>query len=337
MSGGVDSTAAAVLLCEKGFEVIGLYLDIGTERSHKEGEAAATAARALGIILKKVNIAARLEEQVCSVFVSEYLEGKTPNPCILCNPLVKFRAMAQMAGEVGADYIATGHYARAKYDPQYGRAVIKKALRGVDQSYMLYRLPREYTDMCLFPLGDMEKRETRALVAKTACATTAEKPDSMEICFIPDGDYAAYIAARGIKPPPGFFVDTEGRILGRHKGIHHYTVGQRRGLGVSAGRPMYVCAIQREDNLVVMAESGGEFADKITLTGCIWRLWDSAPDTFDGEVKVRYSRNGQAGHVHTGQNGEAEITFDEPVRAPAPGQSAVVYIGDTLAGGGFIT
>ena len=228
LSGGVDSAVAAQLL-SRDYEVHGLYLDIGLGGTG-QADAAAVAHR-LGIPFHTADIRQELENQVCGPFAADYLAGRTPLPCARCNPTVKFPALLALAEEIGAEKVATGHYARTALAPD-GRVLLRKGLPANDQSYMLARLPQNILQKVIFPLGDYEKTAVRAMAGQ-AELPVADKPDSMEICFIPDGDYAAWLEHRGTVPPAGDFVDRDGKVLGRHGGIHRYTLGQGRGLGVS--------------------------------------------------------------------------------------------------------
>lgn len=331
LSGGVDSALCAKLLIKGGYEVIGVYLDTGGDGAV---EARRTAAE-LDIPLQIVDIRAALEEKVIAPFVEGYLHGVTPIPCILCNPAVKFQFLFQRAVQVGAEWVATGHYACTRPLPS-GITGLYASPAANDQSYMLYRLPQQWLQRILFPLGDLpDKARTRELAGE-AGLSAAQKADSMEICFIPDGDYAAFIERRGgIVPPPGDFVDEQGRVLGRHKGIHHYTVGQRRGLGVSAATRLFVKRIDVENNQVVLT---GE--DPQAQSIFVHSLCKTAPDfgdtPFEADVKIRHSRRTDRGLVTYLPGGKARVDFAQPARAPSPGQSAVFYRDGRVIGGGLI-
>src|SRR5699024_2690054 len=255
LSGGVDSAVAAKLLQEH-YDVTGLYLDIGLGGSGA-ADAAAVAER-LGMPLEIADIRAQLEEQVCAPFAADYLAGRTPLPCARCNRLVKFPALFALAEKIGARYVSTGHYARVE------NGVLKKGRPANDQSYMLARLTREQLQRVIFPLGNYEKAEVRQL-ARSFGIPVADKPDSMEICFIPDGDYAAWLDRRGFSTPDGNFVDKDGKVLGHHKGVHHYTLGQGRGLGVSGPHRYFVTALRPDTNEVVLSD--GSDLGKSTVFG----------------------------------------------------------------------
>lgn len=323
-SGGVDSAVSACLLRERGLEVVGLFLDTGGVSAQE----ASALAGAMGVPLAVKDARGAMEEHVCRPFTEAYLRGETPNPCILCNPAVKFRFLEEHADGIGAAHIATGHYARAEGGSLYKGAPVS------DQSYLLCRLSRRQVERLLLPLGNMEKTQVRAF-ARTAGLPVHDKPDSMEICFIPDGDYAGYIERRGTVPPPGSFV-YRGRVVGRHRGIHRYTVGQRRHFGVYVGHRVYVSEIRPETNEVILSDIEDIYAERLLVRDVNW-LEDRPDEPLACSVRVRHSRSVEPpAFVRPLPDGGAEVLFDEPVRAPAPGQSAVFYRGELLLGGGFI-
>jgi len=329
LSGGVDSAVSASLLKEKGFEVYGVFLDIGLGSP----DDARAAAEKLGIGFEVVNIAGELDKYVCRPFAEGYLSGKTPTPCILCNPRVKFPALLAVADRIGAKFVATGHYARTGYDEKTGRTLLMKNPSANDQSYMLSGLTQDILSRVIFPLGGLAKTETRK-IAQSLGLTVASKPDSMEICFIPDGDYAGYIERRFGAPPEGNFVDNEGRVLGRHRGIHRYTVGQRRGLGISAGERLYVSKIDKDRNEIVLSPVGSAVKE-IPVKDINWIALESPAEPFRAFVKVRHSRTEYPALI-TPSGRTAVVSFDTPQRHPAPGQAAVFYEGDIVLGGGEI-
>lgn len=328
LSGGVDSAVAARLLMET-YDVTCLWLDIGLGG----GEDAAAVATELDLPFETADIRPQLEREVCAPFAAGYLAGHTPLPCAMCNPAVKFPALLSLADRIGARYVATGHYARRGTGAD-GRALLRKGRSTNDQSYMLARLPQEILSRTVFPLGELEKAQVRAL-AQGYGIPVADKPDSMEICFIPDGDYAAWLDQRGKTPPPGDFVDPEGRVLGRHKGIHHYTLGQRRGLGVSGPHRYFVSAIRPECNEVVLSDGSDLYADSAR---CAELNWIALPG-LDGErkctVRLRHSRT-ETPAVLVPADGGVELRLLSPARAPTPGQLAVFYDGETVLGSGWI-
>ena len=326
LSGGVDSAVAATLLQRQGFAVTGLYLDIGLGGSGKE-DAAAVADR-LGIPLEVADIRAELEREVCAPFAADYQAGRTPLPCARCNPAVKFPALFRLADRIGARYVATGHYARVE------NGLLKKGMPANDQSYMLARLTRGQLENIIFPLGNYEKREVRAL-AKDFGIPVADKPDSMEICFIPDGDYAAWLDRRGFSTPEGNFVDKEGKILARHKGIHHYTLGQGRGLGVSGPHRYYVSAIRPETDEVVLSDGSDLGRDVVHGVQPNWIAIEALTGPMEVTVRLRHSRTEQAAILSPEGDG-IRLDMKHPARAPTPGQMAVFYDGDTVVGSAWI-
>ncbi len=321
LSGGVDSAVAARLLLEDGYQVSGVYLDNGVG----DPGPARQAAEELGIGLDIIDVRPALEEHVCKPFAAAYLAGRTPSPCALCNPTVKFPALLAVADELHAPFVATGHYARA----QDGR-LYRGAGRN-DQSYMLARLTTNQLRRCIFPLGELEKPQVRTLAASFGL-TAADKPDSMEICFIPDDDYAAWLEERGLGAPEGDFVDAQGNVLGRHRGIHRYTLGQGSGLGVSGPHKYYVSAIRPAENQVVLSDGSDLFADRVFVTDLNW-LSEAVPETVT--VRLRHSRTETPARLELTEDGAVVHTL-EPVRAPTPGQLAVFYDGDAVLGSGWI-
>ena len=346
MSGGVDSSVAALLLKQQGYECCGCTMklfgnDLLPEKTEKsccsldDVEDARGVAFRLGMPYYVFNLSDDFEEKVIHRFIESYASGKTPNPCIDCNRYLKFEKLYERAMALGCDAIATGHYARIEYDGE--KYLLKKAAASEkDQSYVLYSLSQEQLLRTLFPLGKLQKEQTRAL-AQECGFRNASKPDSQDICFVPDGDYASFITrTTGLTFPEGNFVDSEGHVLGRHKGIIHYTVGQRRGLGIVAKAPLYVAAIDAEKNTVTLTEKEGLFA-RTVYAGDIRETY---PGALDGEkrvkAKIRYRHPEQPATVIR-DGGRLELRFDEPQRAPTPGQAAVVYDGDVVLGGGVIT
>ncbi len=330
LSGGVDSALCAYLLKEQGYDVVGLWLDIGIGTS----EDARAVAKAAGIGFAVMDIRDGLEQDVIAPFCDAYLWGQTPNPCIFCNPKVKCKALFDYADQIGAEYVSTGHYARIGRTPD-GEAALLTAASGKDQSYMLYRLPKAWLSRLIFPLGAYPDKDAVRRDAVSRGIPVADKDDSMEICFIPDGDYAAFLERRGIAPGPGDFVDEDGNVLGRHRGIHHYTVGMRRHLGIAAGERVYVKRIDRDKNQVVLAKGGDVNVTEINVERLRW-LGDLPKLPYSCGAKVRYSRQTHPCVIRSVENGVATVSFDPPVRSPAPGQSAVFYDGDRVLGGGYI-
>ena len=326
LSGGVDSAVTARLLQEAGYEVFGLYLDIGAAAARADAQAIAAF---LGVPLRVLDISAALEKNVCTPFAAAYLRGETPNPCILCNPTVKFAALTAVADEFGAERIATGHYARTADGALY------RGMPANDQSYMLCRLTRAQLARLVLPLGGRVKRETRAL-ARELGLPVADKPDSMEICFIPDGDYAAWISRRAALPGPGRFL-RDGEVVGSHAGIHRWTVGQRiPGVFDGGQTKLYVSAIDPASGDISVCPDEGLLRTEFFARAFNW-LIDVPQGPIRGSVRVRHTRaEGQPCTAEPLPDGGVHFLCETPVRAPAPGQSAVLYDGDRVLGGGFI-
>lgn len=331
MSGGVDSSVTVRILQEQGFAVEGAVIRFSP--AHDAAVAAARdAARSLGVEVHVIDAAEAFDREVVTPFCESYCAGRTPNPCILCNPAVKFRLLAEKADELGIPYLATGHYARIERCSDGVCRICTAESAARDQSYMLYRLGRDILDRLILPLGEFEKSDVRD-IAHDIDLRCADAPDSMEICFIPDGDYSAFIRARGMTPKAGRFIGPDGEELGPHLGVDHYTVGQRKGLGLSAGRPLFVREILPDGN-IRLAESGGEFNRRILVDSVV------TPDGLplaDGEylVKIRSAAKPTACVVRC-EDSVLTVDFPEPVRAPAPGQSAVFYRDGYVMGGGVI-
>ncbi len=344
MSGGVDSSLTAWKLLQEGWDVVGLHMrncpgPPGSEADEdpaaptEDARDARAVADDLGFELRIADLREEFGE-VIRYFVSEYGDGRTPNPCTVCNRRVKFGALLRFAESLGAERLATGHYARL--DEEGGRVrVLRGADRGKDQSYLLFGVAEESLSRVLFPLGELEKDRVRAL-AREAKLRTAERPDSQEICFVPSNDYRELLAERGVELHPGELVDTAGRVLGRHPGTEHFTIGQRRGLGVAVGHPLYVVEIDPETARVVLGSreectSRSLEAGEVNLIG-----FDPPSDrVFRAEVQVRYHHTAAPATVRL-DGSRAHVAFDEPQHAVAPGQGAAFYRGDRLLGGGWI-
>lgn len=322
LSGGVDSSLCARLLVENGYRVSCVYLDNGVG----DPSPARATAEELGLRLDVIDIRPALAEQVCKPFAKDYLAGRTPSPCALCNPTVKFAALLAVADELGAPFVATGHYARAE------NGLLKKGRAPNDQSYLLARLRPEQLARCVFPLGEFDKKQVRALAAELGLSA-AERPDSMEICFIPGNDYAAWLEERGWAAPPGNFVDPQGNVLGRHGGIHRYTLGQGSGLGVSGPHKYYVSAIRPQTNEVVLSDGSDLLTRRVRVTG-LHLLVPRLPQAVT--ARFRHSRTETPASLELLSDDEALVHAQEDVRAPTPGQLAVFYDGDTVAASGWI-
>lgn len=322
-SGGVDSAVSAVLLQKAGYAVHGLYMDNTTAEARLDAE---RSAEQMGLPLTVVDVHADLDARVCRAFAASYLRGETPNPCILCNPTLKFPTLLAEAESLGADFVATGHYARAENGALY------KGRSANDQSYMLCRLTRGQVKRLVLPLGGYEKTQVRAL-AEDFGLPAAHKKDSMEICFIPDKDYVNWIAQRTVLPGPGDFV-FRGERIGTHTGIVHWTVGQRIP-GLYEGRKLYVARIDAAKNVIELALWEELFKTEVTARDFNW-LIDEPKEPIRASVRVRHTKWENPPCTVWVEDGLVRIRCDEPVRAPAAGQSAVLYDGERLLGGGFI-
>lgn len=346
MSGGVDSSVAAFLMKEQGCQCIGATMklfhneDIGVKRtktccSLEDVEDARSVAFRLGIPYYVFNFSDDFKGQVIDRFIAAYERGATPNPCIDCNRYLKFERLYERARILGCDAIVTGHYARI--EQENGRWLLKKSLdESKDQSYVLYSLTQEQLAHTRLPLGAMHKSETRR-IAEEQGFYNADKPDSQDICFVPDGDYAGFIARfTGHDCPAGDFVDEDGHVLGRHKGIVHYTVGQRKGLGIAADAPLYVKQIDAASNRVALSGNESLFSRELTANDFNWIAYDVPPRELCATARVRYHQREQAATVTVLGDGRVHLVFDEPQRAITPGQAIVLYDGDTVLGGGTI-
>lgn len=322
-SGGVDSATCSVLLKNAGYEVLALYLDNAGEAARED---AVKTADFVGVPLKILDVHSELEQKVCRPFTEAYLRGETPNPCIICNPSLKFKSLLEYAELAGAEHIATGHYARAENGCLY------KGMPSNDQSYMLCRIKREQLDRLILPLGGYEKTEVRKL-AEQFGLPVAKKPDSMEICFIPDKDYIGWLSERCELPPEGDLV-FHGEVVGRHEGIHRYTVGQRRP-GLYDGRKLYISSINADTNEIELALWEELFKTEVKARCFNW-LCDVPDGPVRATVRVRHTKWENPPCTAYVEGDTVRIVCDEPVRAPARGQSAVLYDGDRLLGGGFI-
>lgn len=341
MSGGVDSVAAALLLQQEGYTATGCTLRLydrvdGGCGSSKEAEDARAAATALGLPFYAPDESVAFRTCVMEDFIRTYCEGRTPNPCIRCNQHIKFSALLRLADTLGIAYIATGHYARVRYDAALGRwQLLRGEDRTKDQSYVLYPLTQEILSRLQLPLGSYHKSEVRALVAQRGLYH-ANKPDSQDICFVPNGDYVSFLQQNGVELVPGDFVDKTGTVLGKHRGQVCYTGGQRRGLGVSADRPLYVVRKNGQDNTVLL----GDEADLYTKT--VWAEdfnWVSLPPVSEPLrvcAKTRYSQREATALLYPEENGRVRVVFDEGQRAVTAGQSLVCYLDDLVVGGGII-
>jgi len=342
MSGGVDSSVAAALLVEQGCEVVGVTMHLAGDASRccslDDADDARRVAERLGIRFYVANYTSQFRSEVMEAFADEYLAGRTPIPCVACNRRFKFRHLVDRARALGARAVATGHYARVELDPSTGRRRLRAAIdHSKDQSYFLFDLDQGQLANLLFPLGGMRKDEVRAHARRLGLAT-AEKPESQEICFVPDGDYASVVEK--LRPEAstrgGEIVDTSGRVLGRHRGVHRFTVGQRRGLGLSAAHRLFVVGLDAARNRVVVGPTAELLARQATLQRVTFVAGEPPEEPIRVDVRVRHRHEGAAAQVRLTGPSSAVLQFDQPVRAVAPGQAAVFYQGDVVLGGGWI-
>lgn len=352
MSGGVDSSVAAYLLKEQGYDVIGITMQIWQEEDSRAVEEnggccglsavedARRVAAALDIPYYVMNFKKEFRESVIDYFTEEYLRGRTPNPCIACNRYVKWEALLNRSLAVGADYIATGHYARVE-KLENGRYALRRCVSASkDQTYALYSLTQEQLKRTLMPAGEYTKSQIRA-IAREKGLPVADKPDSQDICFVPDGDYAAFIEdtvwkTTGKKLPDGNFVTPDGRVLGRHKGIIHYTVGQRKGLGLALGHPVFVLEIRPDTNEVVIGTSEESLTHTVRAKHLSFMAEEDLPKPRRVYAKIRYNHRGAWCIAEKTGPDEMVCHFDEPLRAVTPGQALVLYDGEYVLGGGTI-
>lgn len=371
MSGGVDSSAVAAILKDQGHEIVGLSMQLWNQRRINvgaDGEPlpsrccslddiydARTVATRLGFPFYVVNFEDNFEENVVAPFVQSYLEGKTPSPCVSCNSHLKFAKLVELAEAAGSDYVATGHYARVEYSQEKNRYLLRKGLDDrKDQSYFLFELTQSQLAKAVFPLGAMSKPEVREIARKHKLSV-AEKGESQEICFVPDGDYARfidnYLKENKIEAPklteklhqlsikrtkPGNIVNSEGKVLGKHEGIHHYTIGQRRGLGIAWPEPLYVIGIDPEHNQVIVGTKDQLPGYRLIANRTNWIMFDEPKEPFKTLARIRYRHQESPALVTPMDDGSVKVEFDEPQRAITPGQAIVFYDGDTVVGGGWI-
>ena len=331
MSGGVDSSVSVVMLQEAGYEVEGLTMCLG---DFSVVEKAAESADHFGIKHHWVDLTEDFDRDVKSYFVEEYKNGRTPNPCVICNKKVKLGKLFQYAETLGFDYFATGHYANIReIDGRF--AVARAEYLPKDQSYVLYSLSQSVLSRLIFPLGGMCKEEVREKGRSLGLAAAQQK-DSQDICFIPDGDYRRFLLERGLRNLPGNFVLKNGTVVGTHKGIANYTIGQRKGLGLAMGYPVFVTAIRPEKNEVEIGLEADLLSKKMLIKDCNYQLVENLTEPVELDIKIRYKSPAVRGVVAPLPDGMAEVTFANPEKAVTPGQSAVFYDGDTVFGGGTI-
>ncbi len=360
MSGGVDSSAAAAILKEQGHELVGFTMQLWNQRrginKDENGEPlpsrccslddvydARRVAEELGFPFYVLNLEQEFERDVVQPFVNSYLTGETPIPCVACNSRLKFASLDKLAASLGCEQVATGHYARVEFDETTNRY---RLLRGrdwqKDQSYFLWELTQDQLSRALFPLGELSKADARDAARRNDLAV-AEKKESQEICFVPDGDYAGFIdryleseTQLDRLPGPGEIVTSHGSAIGSHSGFHHYTIGQRRGLGIADSQALYVIGIEPAKNRVIAGYQDELLSDNFNAAGVNWIAFDNPTDPVRAEVRVRYRHRAAPAMISLQPESRAQVKFDEPQRAITPGQATVFYLGDEVLGGGWI-
>jgi tRNA-specific 2-thiouridylase len=347
MSGGVDSSAAAALLQEQGYDVIGITLKLWPQDCVNRAEDkccgpqavmdARSVSHKLGIPYYLVDEAADFQKQVINYFAEEYKAGRTPNPCVMCNEKLKFGTLISRARQLGAERIATGHFARVEKAPD-GRMLLKRGRDPrKDQSYFLFSLRQEQLAHTLFPLGELTKTDTRE-VARQSHLKTADKEESMEICFVPDKDYGRFLQqADLVQKHRGEIVNLHGHVLGHHDGIEFYTIGQRKGLGLSSAKPLYVIELDAANNRVVVGDESALDRAEFSVERCNWIPYETPPESIEVTAKIRYNHPGTPATIVPQPNGRAQVKLHTPQRAITPGQACVFYQDDLVVGGGWIT
>lgn len=340
MSGGVDSSVSAVLLQDQGYEVIGTTLELFTGSSCCNANTyidAKNVCNSIGISHFTYNYKNEFKKYVIGDFIDCYANCKTPNPCIECNKYMKFGFMYEKAKELGCNYIATGHYAKTEYSEIYKRWVLKKSKAGKkDQSYVLWNIPKDLIEHVLFPLAEFENKDQIREIARERNLKVANKPDSEDICFVPDGNYKRFLEENSnIKPKTGNIVNSKGEVLGKHTGLYNYTIGQRKGLGISNAVPLFVLGFNKEKNEVIVGVENELYKKEIIVTDINLLLVDKIDEEMEVTVKTRYSAKEAKAKI-TQIDNYIKVIFEEPQRAVTPGQSAVFYIDDIVLGGGKI-
>lgn len=338
MSGGVDSSVAALLLQKQGYQVIGATMNLwpSADGFDRNAEDAEKVCQKLGISHYVFDFSKQFANTVVADFVENYRQCRTPNPCIVCNEFFKFGAMAKEAEKLGAELIATGHYARCEYDAHFGQTVIKMSDSGKkDQTYVLYRIHRDLLSKIIFPLSNFQDKAQIRKIAEEYHLINANRPDSQDICFIPNGNYKQFLEGK-VSSEPGDIVDMQGHLLGKHAGLIHYTVGQRKGLGISAAHPLFVVKLDQQNNQLVVGENSDLFSKELFAEALNWHLFEELKEPLRVQAKIRYAAPAAEAVVSPYENGVVQVVFDEPQRAVTPGQSVVFYLGDVLIGGGLI-
>ena len=341
MSGGVDSSVSALLLKEEGYDVIGTTMELFAGSSCCNTNTyidAKNVCNQIGIPHFIYNFKDEFKKYVIDDFINCYANCLTPNPCIECNKFMKFGLMYEKAKELGCEYIATGHYAKTEYSEEYGRWVLKKSKAGKkDQSYVLWNIPKELIEHVVFPLADFESKDEIRKIAREHNLKTANKPDSEDICFVPDGNYKRFLEENSeIKPKKGNIVHVNGKVLGKHNGLYNYTIGQRKGLGISYKEPLFVVGFNKEKNEVIVGEKEYIYKKEMIVKDVNLLLVDSIDEPMKVSVKTRYSSVEKDATVEMIDANTIKVVFENPVARITPGQSAVFYLGDIVVGGGKI-
>ena len=337
MSGGVDSSVSAIILKEAGYNVIGVTMELIPNDGKALNDAKIVCDK-LEIKHYVLDLKDLFKEKVINTFIEEYKNCNTPNPCIYCNKYLKFRAMYEFAKSLGVDYIATGHYARVEYSKEYGKNVIKKSDAGKkDQTYVLCNIDRDVVDHIVFPLSDFKSKDEIRQIAKEYNLEVANKPDSEDICFIPDNDYIKFLEKNNIQGMKhGKIVDTKGTVLGKHQGLHRYTIGQRRGMGISSSTPLYVISLNKKKNELVIGTQDELYTDTVLVKDANCILFDNFKNGMKTKAKVRYLAPEKEATIYINDDNTLTVKFDEKIRAITPGQAIAFYIDDILLGGGII-
>ena len=341
MSGGVDSSVSALLLKEEGYDVIGTTMELFAGSSCCNTNTyidAKNVCNQIGIPHFIYNFKEEFKKYVIDDFINCYANCLTPNPCIECNKFMKFGLMYEKAKELGCEYIATGHYAKTEYSEEYGRWVLKKSKAGKkDQSYVLWNIPKELIEYVVFPLADFESKDEIRKIAREHNLKTANKPDSEDICFVPDGNYKRFLEENSeLKPKKGNIVHVDGTVLGKHNGLYNYTIGQRKGLGISYKEPLFVVGFNKEKNEVIVGEKEYIYKKEMIVKDINLLLIDSLEGPMKVSVKTRYSSVEEKATIEMLDDNTIKVVFENPVARITPGQSAVFYLGDIVVGGGKI-
>lgn len=337
MSGGVDSSVSAILLQNQGYEVIGITIKMFETNNENAVEDAKNVCKKLGIEHITVDLKKEFKEHVIDDFVCNYSKCRTPNPCVECNRFLKFKALYEIAKGMGINFIATGHYAKIEFNKEYDRYIIRKSdSEKKDQTYFLYNVEKEILGHVLFPLCNFKEKDEIRDIAKKYGLEVSRKPDSQDVCFIENNDYISFLERSGIEKKKGNILDLEGNVLGKHEGLYKYTIGQRKGLGISYKCPLYVIGFDKQKNQVIVGEEKDLYKKDVYVEKINLLLVDKLEDGMEVKAKIRYSQKSNKAIIKVINENEIILSFEEPQRGATPGQSAVFYIDDILVGGGKI-